>query len=644
MAIFHPDFANIARLTVAPTEGEYALLRLLADKLDNRFEVFFNAWLDGDRPDIIVLRQGYGALIFEVKDWNLLHYRITPENHWIVNGPRGEAKIRSPHQQVFRYKSNLFDLHLPILGLKEALNRAFYRLIDTAVYFHPAGNTPPAALYDSALAEIKRRRDENNQQFRQRAIEHAVYERTANGLKLREIKLVRDRSISVTPENLAKKIAQLQQSRPDPLFTDDIYHEFKRRLAPPESVLNQGIAVKFDKKQLRLTLSETGLSKIKGIAGSGKTTMLAQRAVHAFARHQSAVLILTFNLTLKPFIHDKVSALRGTLSWDCFEISNYHQFFNAALNELNISVETFLQLKRDQGLNPRDALDALYKHAAFFADGETRRYHTILIDEIQDYEPEWVQIIRQHFLADDGEMVLYGDRSQNIYMRDDKKRELAITQGFGRWETLTRSYRSRLDTPLVHLFKRFQEAFLIGKYSDAEIFESEPLQSSMNFDLLEYHTRLTEENAEAMALGMQKLMREQHLHPNDVVIICSSIDLLSRLNSAIAADEKTMVMFETEQEIEALKKLYPAEASFREARDKLRRRKKNFFMQNSGLVKLSTPHSYKGMECKTAFVVLTKDDDAELVYTAITRAKSNLIVFGHPEGRYHAFFEQTLTP
>ena len=70
MAKIFPSLENIERLTVEPTLGEKTLLQKLQD-LSDEYEVFFNPYLDGDRPDFIILRKNYGAFIIEVKDWNL---------------------------------------------------------------------------------------------------------------------------------------------------------------------------------------------------------------------------------------------------------------------------------------------------------------------------------------------------------------------------------------------------------------------------------------------------------------------------------------------------------------------------------------------------------------------------------------------
>lgn len=51
------------RLRLHSTLGEWSLINHLKDNLDDTCEVFFNPYLDGDRPDIIILRAYYSAFI-----------------------------------------------------------------------------------------------------------------------------------------------------------------------------------------------------------------------------------------------------------------------------------------------------------------------------------------------------------------------------------------------------------------------------------------------------------------------------------------------------------------------------------------------------------------------------------------------------
>jgi len=76
MAILFPDLAQISELKVPPTEGELHLLNHLNEHLDDSFEVYFQPMLDGDRPDIVIMKKHAGILIIEVKDWNFDAYTI----------------------------------------------------------------------------------------------------------------------------------------------------------------------------------------------------------------------------------------------------------------------------------------------------------------------------------------------------------------------------------------------------------------------------------------------------------------------------------------------------------------------------------------------------------------------------------------
>ena len=68
MAKFYPE--NYKKLKVFPTEWELYLLNKL-ELLSDEYEIFFNAYLNSLRPDIVILRKWYWILVIEVKDWNL---------------------------------------------------------------------------------------------------------------------------------------------------------------------------------------------------------------------------------------------------------------------------------------------------------------------------------------------------------------------------------------------------------------------------------------------------------------------------------------------------------------------------------------------------------------------------------------------
>ncbi|MDT7042918.1 nuclease-related domain-containing protein [Candidatus Nitronereus thalassa] len=123
MAKIFPCLENIERLKVPPTPGEIALATSLAQRLSDDYEIFFQPFLNGDMPDIILMRRGAGVAIIEVKDWNLSSYSVDDKNQWRERA--GNHVVRSPFKQVFGYKSNMFNLHINGLAEKNALNNNF---------------------------------------------------------------------------------------------------------------------------------------------------------------------------------------------------------------------------------------------------------------------------------------------------------------------------------------------------------------------------------------------------------------------------------------------------------------------------------------------------------------------------------------
>ncbi len=589
-------------------------------------------------------------------------------------------------------ESRMFDARDSFLSMFDALFRAGGRDIQIEYALLDKENSldqHPRYLLGKPLDEVRERILQLNRD-RER-IERESYDGQVDHWERARFKLNRDLGISWGLDNVVKKARMLDKVGQSVLFTSDILEDFRRRLRPPVHTRQQGIALTFDAKQGALIASKPGLAKVKGVAGCGKTTMLAQRAINAYKRHERQVLILTFNITLRHYIRDTISRLQGGGGHQQhFEVIHYHAFIGSQLNNYEIDLDAKLAPLH---LSPaqRADLDFVYGLKALFAGVETERYQTILVDEVQDYLPEWIKLVRDCFLADDGEMVLFGDESQNIYARPTGGRESPIVQGFGAWARLTKSYRCEGDSPLIQLFRSFQVEHLIREYEDSEAFRAKVArsqQSSMRFDLLSYEAYGDTYDPAFILEKVRRYIRDYQIHPNDIALVSSRVDCLVPLNEHLLLTEGTKVMFEEMAEVRVLlaklmknldklrnsdelrketaevlallakvmndsneswgdmadvnlrlKKVMKDSKEFREEVDGIRRRKKCFFTQNSGLIKLSTTHSFKGLEAETVFCILTSEDDAEMVYTGITRARRSLVVFDTSASRYRSFFE-----
>ncbi len=606
------------------------LIRYLEKNLSGDYEIFFNPFLDGDRPDVIILKRNCGAFVLEIKDWNLGCYNVSSQNKWKIRHDRSNKKIKSPQDQVFHYKKNLYNLHLSVLGMKLTGNKNFFQLVKCFVYFHESTKEEINSLYFNAEEKLKRDREKNNVFFKEGQINYERYKETNEALAECVKKLSRNKSMAFgydQKEHLIKKIKQTPDSS---IFDEEVYLDFKRRLSPSEHTLNQGFSIRFDSKQLGLAKSKDVNEKVKGVAGCGKTSILAARAVDATVRKMSTVLILTFNITLKNCIRDRLSDILGGRAYDLFEITNYHQFYTSQANSCGLDLPSLID---------EYGIEDVYAKNIFTRDS-TVKYETILLDEVQDYLPDWVKIIRDVFLSENGEMVLFCDESQDIYHRSPTRAKV-ITQGFGAWVKLTRSYRVNLSGSLNNLIRKFQESFLNDDPDNCDLNDSSSSykQDFINYDILKYQVILPVNWQDDLLQIITDQLYRFNINPNDAVILSTKFYPLRVINDLLLRKEKTHAMFETyedlaaitKQDIDVLKKLNQSELaecckSFEREINDVRKRKKNFFYANSGLIKLSTIFSYKGLESDTVFFLMSKDDNPEIIYTSISRAKRHLIV------------------
>ncbi|WP_201774791.1 nuclease-related domain-containing DEAD/DEAH box helicase [Photobacterium angustum] len=411
MATIYPSLENILRLKVKPTEGELWIVNYLNENLDESYEIFFNPFLDGDRPDIIILKKDVAIFVIEVKDYELKNYMVDSFNKWSVISHQGVSSISSPQSQAFTYKNNLYQLHLPVLGLGYLVNRNFFNLVKPFVYFHKANKSQINELYKNAENENRESSKLLFEQKKNNKITVDQYNRKADGIDSSRKKLSRDMAMSYGSDMLTNLVRKIKSFNSHILFDECVYDDFKRRLMPCEHVIKQGKKITLDAKQEKLSVSAECKEKIKGVAGCGKTTIISNRAVNAHSRHDSKVLIITYNITLKNLIKDRISDVLGYRDNENYAVTNYHQFFNSQLNATGQHIESLIE---QYGLEKMYSVDC-------FAEHDVYQYRTILLDEVQDFESEWVKIIRDNFLANDGEMVLFGDESQNIYARDNER-------------------------------------------------------------------------------------------------------------------------------------------------------------------------------------------------------------------------------
>src|SRR5690606_14610766 len=134
MAIIYPKYETIKKLKVPPTEGELQMIDFLLENLSDEYEIFFQPYLNGDCPDIILMRKNGGVLIIEVKDWKLDSYHLDYRKRWFVS--HNNALIKSPISQVLKYKENMYDLHIQNLLELKLRNYKYWYVVNCAIFFY----------------------------------------------------------------------------------------------------------------------------------------------------------------------------------------------------------------------------------------------------------------------------------------------------------------------------------------------------------------------------------------------------------------------------------------------------------------------------------------------------------------------------
>ena len=603
MALVFPPLENIEKLKVKPEEGELKLLNFLKNSLDDSYEVYFQPYLNGDWPDVILMRRDSGVMIIEVKDWNLKSYRINTEKNWVLKG--GKKVVKSPIRQVLDYKENIYNLHIESLLEKKIKDDNFFSIVTCAVYFHKASG--------KQIDEFLTKDFQDDEKYLK---------------KLRYSQFFGFDTLNT--QNFKKVLSERWLDKKSYVFDEELYKSFKRYFRPPRHSREKGKHIKYTDEQKRIIESKKGSQqKIKGFSGSGKTLALAKRAVNAHLRTKEKVLILTFNISLRNYIHDKINEVRENFGWNKFIILHYQQFINSQKNNRNIL--------QDDEIETKDIRS---------------KFKTILIDEIQDYKKEWIHNVKK-FLAKDGEFVVFGDEKQNIYQRklEDKKPYTGIP---GQWNILKKSLRASRD--IATIAELFQREFFTDRYEYDDI---ELTKSISSTSLIKYFY-MTEDNIDKIIKIYHEVLKETNVHDNDVCFLSSKVDILRSIDKEIRDKfhKKTETMFESQEMYSELERKHINdngklnEENFKRELQNLRRSKKFNFWMNPGTTKLSTIHSFKGWDINTLFLIIERESDDndgkigfttdELVYTAITRCMQNLIIINITNSRYDNFFRKNI--
>ena len=584
------------------TENQLKVYQHISRQLSIYDNIFLKPELGSDTPDLVIVRKGKGIVVLNVFEGDLRDC-INGENGFTYKGlPMG-----SPLSTIIGYRDNILTERSSTLLRNAIKEKGGWFTVRPAIWFPDSTKEQIAAIF------------------------HTDIEKTS--------------VLLLGKEDFGRNVYDaLDIKFPRKSFTDEAYYEFLGLLKTNWHTFRNGdLSLRLRAEQVPLAKSESGKrQKIKGVAGSGKTQVLAARAVNCQLRTGGDVLILTYNVTLVNYIRYRLGQIPSDFLWNKFTISNYHRFFvsQARNHYLKMSLTCF-------------------ENEVFFEPkkNDVPKYSAILVDEVQDYESSWLRVLLKYFLAENGEFVLFGDAKQNIYRRTlDTDMEI-ITPIPGKW-TEKLNVGQRFDNmKLAALATSYQKYF----FPEQVVNEVQP-QLEFGYEAgKDYFYELYEANATPQDIASKclQLINDNDLEKSNTVILSQTYPFLRGVEFSLrnVAGCCCMTTFETQEVYNKLLSDSDGNAMadlFRESIKKVRDNKKLHFTMDTDLLKISSIHSYKGWDADNVILIIQPDDDfiesgesilmsrPELIYTAITRAKQKLFILNLGNRKYDGFFAKRI--
>lgn len=406
--------------------------RRFANRLEQKLEDDWLLWYDvplGPRnvhPDFVVFNPRRGLLVLEVKDWKLDTIRDIDRQSASILTPNGLKRVANPLEQARQYAHEVSNL----LQRDPQLTINSGRLQGTLLF---------PWSYGIVLANISRKQFDSTN--------------LGEVIEAHRVICQDEMTESVDAEAFQERLwGMLPFARSVPLALPQIdrirWHLFPEiRIAAPtqNGLFNEQEpeipdivrVMDLQQEQLARSLGE-GHRVIHGVAGSGKTLILGYRAEHLAKICARPILILCYNQTLAKRLTQTMDK-KGLA--EKVHVRTFHQWCRAQL----IAYNADLPAKNDD-------------KNAFFADMVDRviraveaniipagQYDAVLIDEGHDFQPEWLKLVAQMVNPSTNSLLVLYDDAQSIYGRN-KRGKLSFKslgiQAQGRTTILKINYRN----------------------------------------------------------------------------------------------------------------------------------------------------------------------------------------------------------
>lgn len=612
------------------TAGERLVFRTLKDYLPDDYIVYYEPEIRGKRPDFIIIGPDLGLLILEVKDYtkNTL-YQLDRDEWTLVNSNGEQVKTKSPQKQARDHAFLVVDTLKKDKNLVQLEGKYQYQL-----KFPYGFGTIFTRLHQKDF------------------INHDLYRVIEPHLTLTRDEVDPEHE-AFTEENLLEKIANMfvvPYRLRMPLSQQDIdairYHLFPEvrisaEFKQPSPYQDQLLLSLHDIKTM--DLHQENMAKqigdknrlIRGVAGSGKTLILASRAKLLARQHPDwRILILCYNISLSKSIEQMVRHMmnepESLFDFDftkvdapkrmpehSIHVRNFHSWLRNDLRIAESNIPMMVEkLERGEAILPK--------------------YDAIMIDEGQDFEAQWFKLVSQLLNPETKSLLLVEDRAQSIYKRGRTYLQDTGLDFRGRSKVLSINYRNTAQI-VSFAWDFYQQHSVLKNKVVSKEFEGDIIapQSTRRKGYEPAIVRVASFQREVQIVTKQiaKLHREKKVALSEMFILYrvkrfSTMDYIALLKHGLKK--------------EGIPYYWIAENS----------ESKHAFQKSEETVKISTIESSKGLDFQAVFIVnannipfILEEDierEASLLYIGMTRAKEYLWISYSGKSTFTEYFDKVL--
>ena len=618
MAIFIPSFNQVKHKMTA---GEKRVAEILRTQLDDACMVWYDIPVGKKRryPDFVILHPRRGLLFLEVKDWKVANFKRIAKSEADLLTNTGLVTKPNPLLQARAYSFAVINqlkqdpqllqsegIYSGGLKVPYAHGVVFSNILREHMQKLLTVDARDLVLPDHLVLYQEDLHDDVDAETIQEQLWGMFPYQFGEALSAAEVDRVR---WHLFPEIRIDATALQGQLFP---LAEAVETAFKRPVnSDTDAVVIPDLIKVMDMQQEQLARNlGSGHRVIHGVAGSGKTLILAYRCQYLAMKSTKPILVMCFNVTLAA----KLRAMMVSKGLgDKVQAVHFHDWCAEQLRQHGIAV-----MAGEYKIFERQVATVLQA----VADGRIpkEQYGAILIDEGHDFAAEWLQVLTQMLDREEESLLLLYDDAQSIYRRGGLDFSLSSVgiKAQGRTSVLRLNYRNSCE------ILAFAAAFASGYWQNQELQDED-------------HIPVIAPEAAGIS-GPEPMVYacEDFVAEADKAAKC----IQSWQTKGLALNKIAILAYTKEQAKQVSKILSEQGIN---AQLLLDGRSKKAYQPEDNSVAIMTLHSSKGLEFSHVVVMgvgqmgkVTDrvNDDARVLYVGLTRAQRVLVVTGSGKGRF----------